>query len=121
MNAIGRYYELIHQCPCGSGMVASRYLNETKEPVRACDKCRHLLLTRLLETSLRERFGADVSGETIAAFLVSNGCRIVAEIGEASRGQSTDVVVARCPLRREKFALVPSEWAERVLTSGVTG
>jgi hypothetical protein len=118
---MGRYYELVHRCPCGSGMVASRYFNEARQPVRACEKCRHLLLTRLLEASLRARFGPDVSGEAIAAFLASHGCRIVAEIGEASRGQSPDVVVARCPLRPEQFVQVPTEWAERVLSSGGVG
>ena len=121
LNAIGRYHELVHSCPCGSGMVASRYFNEARQPVRAGEKCRHLLLTRLLEANLRERFGLDVSGEALVAFIASHGCRIVAEIGGASRGQSPDVVVARCPLRREQFVLAPSAWAERLMAGGGVG
>jgi hypothetical protein len=121
MNAIGRYFELVRRCPCGSWAVASWYVDEAKQPVRACHKCRHLLLTRLLEASLREQFGPDIADETIVSFLASNGCRIVTAIEEASRSQSPDVVVARFPLRPEQFVLVPTQWAERVLTSGVTG
>jgi hypothetical protein len=118
---MGRYYELVHRCPCGSGMVASRYFNEARQPVRACEKCRHLLLTRLLEASLRDRFGPDVSDEAIVAFLASHGCWVVADTEAEPWGESPDVVAARCPLRPEQFVLVPSAWAERVLVDGGVG
>ena len=119
MNAaLKRFYELSHACPCGSGKVASWYIDESHEPVRACERCRPLLLTRLLAASLRERFGSDASDETVVAFLTAHGCRRIDDIVEAARGQSPETMLARCPLRPEQFVLVPKGLAERMLTGG---
>ena len=120
-SALGRFYELAHACPCGSARVASWYIDESHEPVRACERCRPLLLTRLLAASLRERFGSDASDETVVAFLTAHGCRRIDDIVEAARGQSPETMLARCPLRPEQFVLVPKGLAERVLLGGSVG
>jgi hypothetical protein len=122
MNAaLGRFYERTHACPCGSGRVASWYIDESHEPVRACERCRPLLLTRLLAASLRERCGSDVSDETAVAFLTARGCRFLDGGVEAARSQSPETILARCPLRPEQFVLVPKGLAERVLLGGGVG
>jgi hypothetical protein len=122
MNAaLGRFYERTHACPCGSGRIASWYIDEKKEPVRACERCRAALLTRLLAASLRERFGSDASNETVVAFLTAHGCRFLDDVVEAARSQSPETILARCPLRPEQFVLVPKGLAERVLLGGGVG
>ena len=123
MNAalLGRFYELAHACPCGGGKVASWHRDESHEPVRACERCRPLLLTRLLAASLRERFGSDASGQAAMDFLTAHGCTFIDDIVEAARGQSPETMLARCPLRPERFVVVPKGWAERVLTGGGAG
>ena len=120
-SALGRFHEVTHACPCGSGKVASWYLDEKREPVRACERCRPALLTRLLAASLRERFGPDASDETVVVFLTSWGCTVIDDIVEAARTQSPEKILARCPLRPERFVVVPGGLAERVLTGGGAG
>ena len=120
-SSLGRFYELTHACPCGSGKGASWYRDESHEPVRACERCRPLLLTRLLAASLRERFGSDVSDETVVAFLTAPGCRFLDDVVEAARSQSPETILARYPLRPEQFVLVPKGLAERVLLGGGVG
>lgn len=120
-SPLGRFYEVAHACPCGSGKVASWYLDERREPVQACERCRPLLLTRLLTASLRERFGSDASDETAIDFLTAHGCTFIDDIVEAARSQSPETMLAGCPLRPERFVLVPRGWAERVLTGGGAG
>jgi hypothetical protein len=82
---------------------------------RACERCRPLLLTRLLAASLRAKFGADASGQAAIDFLTAHGCTFIEDIVEAARGQSPGMILTRCPIRPERFVLVPSGWAERVL------
>ncbi len=120
-SALGRFYELAHACPCGSGKVASWYRDESHEPVRACERCRAALLTRLLAASLRERFGSDASDETMVAFFAAHGCTFIDDIVEAARGQSPETILARCPFQPEQFVLVPKGLAERVLAGGGVG
>lgn len=120
-SALGRFYERAHDCPCGSGKVASWYLDEKREPVRACERCSAALLTRLLAAYHRERFGSDASGQTAMDFVTSHGCTFIDDIVEAARSQSPETMLARCPLRPERFVLVPRGWAERVLTGGGVG
>ena len=120
-SALGRFYEVAHACPCGSGKVASWYLDEKREPVQACERCRPLLLTSLLTASLRERFGSDASDETAIDFLTAHGCQFIDDIVEAARSQSPESMIARCPFRPEQFVLVPKGLAERVLTGGTVG
>lgn len=120
-SALGRFYELARACPCGSGKVASWYLDEKREPVRACEPCRAALLTRLLEASLRERFGPGASGQPAIDCLTAHGCHFIDDIVEAARRQSPEAILARCPIRPERFVVVPSGLAERVLTGGGAG
>lgn len=120
-SALGRFHELTHACPCGSGKVASWYRDESHEPVRACERCRAALLTRLLAASLRERLGSEASDETVVAFLTAHGCTFIDDIVEAARGQSPETMLARCPLRPERFVVVLKGWAERVLAGGGMG
>ncbi len=120
-SALGRFYELAHACPCGSGKVASWYRDESHEPVRACERCRPLLLTRLLAASLRAKFGADASGQTAIDFLTAHGCTFIDDIIAAARSQSPETMLARCPFRPEQFVLVPKGLAERVLAGGGAG
>ena len=115
---LGRFYERTHACPCGSGRIASWYIDEKQEQVRACERCRPLLLTRLLAASLRERFGSD---QAAMDFLTAQGCTFIDGIVEANRRQSPEAMLARCPLRPEQFVLVPKGLAERVLTGGGVG
>ena len=120
-SAIGRFYELAHACPCSGGKVASWYRDESHEPVLACERCRPLLLTRLLAASLRERFGSDASDETVVAFLTAHGCQFIDDIVEVARSQSPETMLARCPIQPVRFVVVPSGLAERVLVGGGAG
>jgi len=85
---------------------------------RACERCRPLLLTRLLAASLRERFGSD---EAATDFLTAHGCTFIDDIIAAARSQSPETMLARCPFRPEQFVLVPKALAERVLAGRGAG
>lgn len=140
MNEQGKFYEMAHECPCGSGLLCEWYKDERGEDARACGRCRGELLFRIFDSrylDLFEEWWVDLFKDPPPLgyewqwedLLKEKGCEQVVGAEEARRRKG-DRIMIPCPngdsLSPEHWQsednsvhiMVPAEYAERTLKEG---
>jgi hypothetical protein len=130
LGPLGRYYKLIRQCGCGSGLVSSWYKDPKNIDIKACDRCKPKLLYSIFDERYTDLFegwllslfcekAADGYEWVWQDLLKEKGCERVVGLDQAKQKQSDDQVLIACPHNKQNFyILVPKEYAELVLENG---
>lgn len=118
-----KYYQLIRQCGCGSGLISEWYKNQKLVDVKACDKCKHKLLYEIFNDKYLDFFENWLGGifnETNPGwewvwedFLKEKNCTKIKEV----KGEKGKILIED-PHAKENYILVPEEYAEIVLRNG---
>ena len=129
LGPLGRYYQLIRQCGCGSGLTSSWYKDSKEIDVKACDRCKPKLLYSIFDEGYMDLF----EGWLLSLFcekaedgyewvwqdlLKEKGCEQVMGLEQAKKKQSQNQILISCPHNKEHYILVPKEYAESVLENG---
>lgn len=104
---IGEFYSTNLQCPCGSGLVASRHGD-----LEVCDRCKVKFLREIFDRAFSES-----DHDRWGGFLTGLGCERVAGLEEAKRNRDGRILIP-CPGGLDFHILVPNECADRVLVEG---
>ena len=121
-RGIGAYYSLIKRCPCGSGEIGSRAMDERQQPASACDGCKGKLLARIIEAALLRGGASAVARHPVTHwenYLRRSGCDLVAIVAGEPRPIRKGHVTILCPSVPSSFVIVPDQVADALLLEGL--
>jgi hypothetical protein len=128
LNPLGKYYQLIHQCGCGSGLTSSWYKDERQKDVKACEKCKPKLLYKIFDDRYLdcfEHWRDNLLAETNPGWewvwedvLIENNCEQIKGLEEAKQKQTENQILIQDPHDDNVYILVPKDYAEVVLEKG---
>lgn len=122
-----RWLNIVHQCPCGSGLLSTWYKDEHQKDIKACNKCKVGIIFKIFEEYFIDIFENWLAGLMFADrgkapigyefqwedFLKEKKC-----IRSKETKSGPDYIVIRCPENEELYIQIPKEYAEKTLLEG---
>lgn len=125
MNNLKDYFNHIHQCGCGSGLVANNYKNHKQQNEQACDKCKHKLLYKIVDDRFMDIFEKCMAGlmfDEVAPLGYEYQWQDVIQEKNIIRSKeitnNPEFIIIECPEDKEYHLHIPRDLAEQILIEG---
>lgn len=125
MNNLTDYLHHSHQCSCGSGLIPNWYKNEKQKEEKACEKCKHKLLYKILDDKfldIFEKWLPEIMFNKTAPLSYEYQWQDLLKEKNMIRSQEIihkpNHICVECPEDKEFHIYIPNDLAEQILING---